>query len=84
MLSTPIPLPILIGRLSDGKILHTNRSFWVTLGSRNDEVISDSYISDLYFDPIDPKFHFPLEIHEGIIANYELLVKRLHDGKALW
>lgn len=77
-----IPVPLVISRVSDGLILYANIEFIQTFRFAPDDFVN-CLISNLYHDPQDFQLILEALTHQGLLQNYELLLKRT-DGTCFW
>ncbi len=83
LIAEAIPLPVLITRVCDGKILYSNASLASTFGLSSTEFL-DRTLTDFYYDPVAdrPALLDTLQ-RDGYINHYELCVKKA-DGTPFW
>ncbi len=77
------PIPLLIIRLSDGKLLYANPAAGMMFGVTLEDFMSLSTTLDFYQKPEDIKMLFNQLTRAGEVKNYELPMKRF-DGSKLW
>jgi PAS domain S-box-containing protein len=83
LIAEAIPLPVLITRVCDGKILYTNASLASTFGLSSTQFL-DRTITDFYYDPVaDRPALLDTMQRDGYINHYELRVKKA-DGTPFW
>ncbi len=77
-----LSIPILVSRISDGKVLYANPSFASTLGYTLEEILNHR-TPDFYNNPDDRRKLLKALKECGSLSNYELHGKR-KDGTTLW
>lgn len=77
-----LPVPVIVARRRDGKILHTNEYFCSIFGSNVEAVIGDRCLQD-YFEPAAWQVLQQALLQYEFLPNYELKLRRI-DGKSLW
>ncbi|MGK7927827.1 MAG: EAL domain-containing protein [Spirulina sp.] len=77
-----LPVPIIVARLRDGMILHTNEYFCSLFGSRVADVVGDRSLQD-YFELSAWQVLEQALLQYEFLPNYELKLRRV-DGKTLW
>jgi PAS domain S-box-containing protein len=78
--TTPIQISVI--RVSDGKILYTNRAYYEAFGFKEGE-LKGHRAPDLYANPADRDALVKTLEEQGTLQNYEIRVKRT-DGKLFW
>ena len=76
------PTPTIVSRLSDGKIIFTNRHMATMVGLSTEDLIG-RVTPDFYYDPEDRKPLLDRLMHDGVLNSYELRLKRI-DGTPFW
>jgi PAS domain S-box-containing protein len=76
------PVPTLITRVADGRILYANQSLGPTFGLDSAEMIGRK-IPDFYYDPAQRQCLLDLLQRDGYVRNYESRAKKA-DGTPFW
>ena len=76
------PVPLIVSRLEDGKVLFVNENMANLFGVRRDDAINMT-TPDFYFDLEDRKRVFEHLALHGSVHNYELRMKKA-DGSLIW
>ncbi|WP_204102397.1 MULTISPECIES: EAL domain-containing protein [Spirulina sp. CCY15215] len=77
-----LPVPVMVARLRDGIIIHTNEYFCSIFGSTVSEVIGHHCVHD-YFEAAAWQVLQQALVQYDFLPNYELKLRRV-DGKTLW
>ena len=76
------PIPLIISRVSDGKILYANKHLGELVGLTPDELIGRE-TPDFYADPDDRKYVLERLAEDGCLQDHEVRIKD-KDGRGLW
>lgn len=76
------PIPLIVSRISDGRILYANKHLADLLGARPEQLIGEK-TPDYYEDPSSRKKLLELLNQKGRVENYEVRV-RGGDGEIRW
>jgi PAS domain S-box-containing protein len=76
------PIPTIISRLEDGKILFANEMLARSVGISTNELIG-RYTPDFYADPEDRKYVVKSLKRDGYLRDYETRIRRA-DGSEIW
>ena len=76
------PIPLIISRVSDGKILYANKHLGELVGLTPDELIGRE-TPDFYADPDDRKYVLKRLTEDGYLQDHEVRIKD-KDGQVLW
>ena len=76
------PIPLIISRVSDGKILYANKHLGELVGLMPDELIGRE-TPDFYADPDDRKYVLKRLTEDGYLQDHEVRIKN-KDGRVLW
>ena len=76
------PIPFIISRQSDGKVLYANQPLAKLIGVSPEEAIQ-SYTPNFYADPEERQKILSEMRKQGYVRDYELRIKRA-DGKEYW
>lgn len=76
------PIPLIVSRIEDGKVLFVNQNMANLMGVPLEEATS-RVTQDYYFDLEDRKKIFQLLARQGCVNNYELRLKK-GDGTLIW
>ncbi|MCP4705204.1 MAG: PAS domain S-box protein, partial [candidate division Zixibacteria bacterium] len=79
---TVSPVPIIVSRLKDGKIMFANENLRRLVGYEKDELIG-KVTPDFYYDPNDRKRIIEILTQKGKVNNVEVRMKKL-DGTVFW
>jgi len=82
MISETIPVPIIISRISDGKISYINDHSCHVFGFAHDEFLKQ-YAPNLYENPADRQIFLKKLSEHGRVSNFEVRLKK-KDGKPIW
>jgi PAS domain S-box-containing protein len=79
LIAEAIPIPVLITRVSDSKVLYANASLGPTFGLSSEELLGRTIV-DFYYDPVvDRPDLLGMMQRDGYVNNYELRVKKTDD-----
>lgn len=76
------PVPVLIARVADGKILYANAQFSALLGISLEDLI-DRHTPDFYWDRSDREKVLDALSRDGYVQNWEMQAKKV-DGTPFW
>ncbi|UCC81077.1 MAG: PAS domain S-box protein [Candidatus Zixiibacteriota bacterium] len=76
------PVPLIISRVKDGRILFANDPLGDLVGTTAKELVGKKS-PDFYFDPEDRKIVIERLSRDGYLKNHEVRLKRL-DGSVFW
>jgi PAS domain S-box-containing protein len=76
------PIPIIISRIGDGRILYANEELSSLLGLRAEELIGRN-TPDFYYDPEDRKTVVKALERDGYLRDFETRIKKI-DGSVIW
>ena len=76
------PIPFIISRQSDGKVLYANQPLAESIGVSPDEALQ-SYTPNFYADPDERKKILSIIRKQGYVRDYEVKIKRA-DGLERW
>ncbi len=76
------PIPTIISRIDDGKILYANENLARLVGLTAEELIG-RFTPDFYYDPADRKIVVDSLRRDGFLRNFETRIKRV-DGSVIW
>jgi len=76
------PIPIIITRLEDGRILYANEELAGLLGLTTDKLIGQKS-PDFYYNPEDRKTVLESLKRDGYLRNFETRIKKV-DGSVIW
>ncbi len=82
LISETIPVPLMIVRISDGKILYVNEHTCRVFGFGFDEFMERN-ASELYENPDGRKLFLQKMSEQGRVSDYEVKMKK-RDGSLLW
>jgi len=80
--SEATPIPIIIGRATDGLIVYANQHLHTTFGYSAQEMLG-RVSPDLYYDTHDRPILLARVAQDGFLRNYELRLKKA-DGTPFW
>ncbi len=80
--SETTPIPIIIGRVSDGLIVYANQHLHTTFGYSPEDMLG-RVSPELYYDTSDRQKLLNTVIQNGCLRNYELRLKKA-DGTPFW
>ncbi|OQX24404.1 MAG: hypothetical protein BWK80_21035 [Desulfobacteraceae bacterium IS3] len=81
-MSETIPVPVIIVRISDGKVLYVNEHTCRVFGFSTDELI-ESNAAGLYENPDDRKMFLKKISEQSRVSDFEVKMKK-RDGRILW
>ncbi len=76
------PIPTIISRLEDGKILYVNEELASLVGLTTEELIGQN-TPDFYYNPEDRKVVIKSLRRDGYLRNFETQIKKA-DGTVIW
>lgn len=76
------PIPTIISRIDDGKILYVNENLARLVGLTAEELIG-RFTPDFYYDPDDRKIVVERLRRDGYLRDFETRIKRV-DGSVIW
>lgn len=76
------PIPTIISRLADGKILYANEKLATLVGMTVQELIGQNS-PDFYYDPDDRKIVVESLRRDGYLRDFEVRIKKV-DGTVVW
>lgn len=82
LISETIPVPVLIARISDGKVMYVNEHSCRVFGFPP-EIFIKKKASELYQDPADRQVFLKTLAEQGQLSNFEVRLKK-NDGELLW
>lgn len=77
-----VPIPMVISRMCDGKILYANERLGLTFGLPSQQSIGRK-TPEFYEDPADRQVLLDLLKRDGYVSNYEVRAKKA-DGTPFW
>ena len=76
------PIPLIVSRISDGKILFVNEHLATLIGYDHDELM-DQLTPNFYYHPDDRKIVLDKLEKDGFVRSHEVLIKK-PDGTPIW
>ncbi len=82
LISETIPVPVIIARISDGKIMYANQHSCRVFGFSPEKFIKKK-VSELYENLADRQVFLKMLAEQGRVSNFEVRLKK-GDGGLLW
>jgi len=82
LIGETIPVPVIIARLSDGKIMYVNEHSCRVFGFSFEEFMRKT-VSELYENLADQQVFLKMLAEQGRVSNFEVRLKK-SDGELLW